>query len=84
MKTEINDGGPAFPEPISLGPSGEWVTSFCGMSKRDWFAGQALTSIRLTMDPVTIKTKEIREASEVIATMAYSVADAMLKAMEKK
>ncbi len=36
----MKDGGPAFPLPEGAGDTGRR-----GMSLRDWFAGQALTSI---------------------------------------
>lgn len=41
--SEIKDGGPAFPIPISCDAGGGIQESrFAGMSLRDWFAGMAL------------------------------------------
>lgn len=57
------DGGPAFPKPYSTGPN--------GMSLRDWFAGQALTSVT--------NNAYSREAASY-AKHAYELADAMLAA----
>ena len=68
-----NDGGPAFPfyarDAWSHDP---------GMSLRDWFAGQVIGTILLG--------HEVNDDSDYgeqwIATRAYELADAMLKARE--
>ncbi len=59
--SEIKDGGPAFP----------MAYGYCGMSLRDWFAGQALLA--------TAGYRESRDIDD-IATQAYAIADAMLAA----
>lgn len=41
MADKINDGGPAFPMPISNGG----YSIIAGMSLRDWFAGMAMQAI---------------------------------------
>jgi hypothetical protein len=42
---EINDGGPAFPTPDTVHANGQVQYGTFGMTLRDFFAGQALTSI---------------------------------------
>lgn len=49
MKSQSNDGGPAFPRPISedrrhgdLPDGNEMIPEQPGMSLRQWYAGQAL------------------------------------------
>ena len=68
MGDKINDGGPAFPLPDKLYEHSE-ISPF-GMSLRDWFAGQALTSM---------ETTDCTDYAE-IAAEAYRIADAMLAA----
>lgn len=47
MSEPINDGGPAFPQPLSFSPNGEAVTAGMyfpegpGMTLRDYFASKA-------------------------------------------
>lgn len=39
----MNDGGPAFPRPVSVKPDGEiWNYGQEGMTLREWFAGLAM------------------------------------------
>lgn len=60
------DGGPAFPQPDA--------SDNCGMSLRDWFAGQALAGI--LGSPETDRDATF----DMIAQDAYDHADAMLEA----
>lgn len=72
----INGGEPAFPVPEFFQP---------GMSLRDWFAGQALyaaTGFATTMRVANGDT-ETRVDLRAAATLAYQIADAMLKARER-
>lgn len=62
--TPIIDGGPAF---AAQGP--DRYAQQTGMSLRDWFAGQALTTMRLG-----------EYDSRGLAEHAYSIADAMIAA----
>jgi len=39
--TEINDGGPAFPNPALANEAYNFSRDVTGMTLRDWFAGQA-------------------------------------------
>ncbi len=59
MKTEIENGGPAFPVTENIGMN--------GMTLRDYFAGQVINTLT-----------QRYAASEDIARIAYSIADAML------
>lgn len=40
--TGEQDGGPAFPESIAIGPAGDVYPGMGGMSLRDYFAAQAI------------------------------------------
>jgi hypothetical protein len=76
MSDRIEDGGPAFARPMSQcwNAGGEPCAPDYGdpgMSLRDWFAGQALAAI-LTKDHVG--------GHYNLASVAYSHADAMLRA----
>ena len=80
MPTHGGDGGPAFPRTTEHF-SDEYcepkeVNGYNGMSVRDWFAGQAL-SLFYWQRP---EPKGDESGQSVIARMAYSVADAMIKA----
>jgi hypothetical protein len=65
MKETIEDGGPAFPERDMKGNLSS------GMTLRDYFAGQALSSLIRHPDSVG-------ESEETVAAWAYKAADAML------
>ena len=71
----MKDGGPAFPTEnfIDHGPNALHDVYHPGMSLRDWFAGMALTGVMLktTAEP------------QLLASLAYDLADAMLKVREK-
>ena len=66
--SEINNGGPAFPQKEPL--SNDWH----GMSLRDYFAAQALQGI--LVGRALLPDQWAKEA--------YAMADAMLKAREGK
>lgn len=74
-----NDGGPAFPPSIAVGPAGDVYTSspdnsvHSGLSVRDWFAGQALIGATLAINDGLIDTSHAG-----VARMAYLYADAMI------
>ena len=72
MKT---DGGPAFPMPDYLDEEGSRVW---GISKRDWFAAQALNAILARSDFRDGGDRFHDEGPEVAAERAYLMADAML------
>lgn len=97
MSEPIDDGGPAFPGLPSLISASEFVdgdrtdksTEFdihdeylqCGMSLRDWFAGQAIISFRIQFSSkLEPENAQLKEAAEKTALYAYKIADAMLAA----
>jgi hypothetical protein len=73
VSAPINDGGPAFP--VSLPGWGDNGAS--GMTRRDYFAGQALAGMGALI-------KQIRPGDEeVVAIAAYAMADAMIAVCAK-
>ena len=71
MSAPINDGGSAFPVVDEDGLASR------GMSKRDYFAGQALAGMGALI-------KQIRPGDEeVVAIAAYALADAMIAVCAK-
>ena len=85
-----SDGGPAFP------PMHDPATHASGMTIRDWFAGQAMETLKLEhyfttslYGPSHVTTTSVTASQatpEEIARRAYAIADAMLEARkgEKK
>ena len=65
-----DDGGPAF-------PTDNTSTGYCGMSLRDWFAGQALA------DCVAMLLDGYQDAA-TIASACYELAAAMLAERAKE
>ena len=73
--TKIDDGGPAFPCDVQVEDnSGSHYEEHYGLTMRDWFAGKALAGL----------VQNGKYASGQIAQSAYSFADAMLAARNKK
>jgi hypothetical protein len=70
--SKIEDGGPAFPRPDERGLMSEGLLegSF-GMSLRDWFAGQALS---------TAYCNENSTDPDKVAEWAFQLAGAMIAA----
>ena len=81
----INDGGPAFPVSTRVEEGaacyghqdGPATYQFGGMTLRDYFAAKAMQSI-VSVLHVGIKPMSL----ESVASVAYEIADAMLKARE--
>lgn len=93
-------GGPAFPQPewksnsetgMREWPDNGWGCG--GMSLRDWFAGQASSSIAQRIaalmadasaqgEPVTWMSESLERMLPDLAGMCYQFADAMLRARE--
>jgi len=92
MADNIADGGPAFPH---LRPLARWtedgpemVKENMGMSLRDWFAGQLISSWFAGVPPNALgdlgqEGQMSREPFRIIARASYRLADAMLEAREK-
>lgn len=79
MSTPIDNGGPAFPVPITSAQPGQLVSA-CelgagGMSLRDWFAGQALAGWLASFGDSSTHPIHLNES---VAFEAYKTADAML------
>jgi len=70
----ISDGGSAFPSEEQIRCNGEVcdIRKFTGMTLRDYFAAHAINKVAWY------------ENMDNSATMAYLIADAMLKAREAK
>ena len=64
------DGGPAFPSEMEF--AGNLDNQHTGMSLRDWFAGQALTSL------ASVDRDVERFGVEDVAMECYQLADAMI------
>lgn len=89
MNLTLNDGGPAFPRPLSLHkPSelrskelGDWFSEpQSGMSLRDYFAGQALAGWLSSFGPEHKHPVLWPDAGQGVAQLSYMLADAMLAA----
>lgn len=77
MGERIEDGGPAFPGDMpTVQLDGNKLPFAPGMSLRDWFAGQALAGV--FRHDGWLNTFDGDQ--EELASRAYAVADAMLKA----
>ena len=75
MNTPLDDGGPVA-SIMTLGDKGE-VVPVGGLSIRDWFAGQALSSMDYGWFGSSTRIREMVEES-------YCIADAMLAAGKEK
>ena len=76
--SEINTGGPAFPQKTDL------TLSYSGMTLRDYFAAQALTGAQVWDAVLNGKNSVLAGGgAHKLAEIAYTVADAMLKAREQ-
>lgn len=80
LDSEIDDGGPAFPRPISHDacsvPRAQMFDAQEGVSVLDWFAGKALTGL-LAAGPTA-------GTAEAYACDSYDLARAMLKTRKAK
>jgi hypothetical protein len=76
MKTQPNDGGPAFPWEDTKDAPGQPLPS-SGMTLRDYFAGQALQG-------AAHRLNNPHEHRDILASDCYEIADAMLAARERK
>lgn len=75
-----NDGGPAFPNFREIDQHG-LVHQNDGMSLRDWFAGRAMQALAPgTFEAACEEGQTAAKAAEVVADVAYRMADAMIAA----
>jgi hypothetical protein len=76
------DGGPAFPSIHSI--DGNWVTKplaeFRGMTLRDYFAAAAIPACIASFDR---GRNPVGMTDQIMASVAYQVADAMIAEREK-
>lgn len=79
------DGGPAFPslQPIYAMNMGLGPQPATGMSLRDWFAGQVLTTLVGYKPAHELCVQAKADTAPYMAQMAYEFADAMLAEREK-
>lgn len=84
MNDQINTGGSAFPLP--LGSQDLPEPQYGGMTLRDWFAGQWINgSVGNSFGMRCLAELDIDEdkARNLMASMAYKMADAMIAEREK-
>lgn len=80
---KIDDGGPAFPQNLPDDFIWRLPGNPGGMTLRDWFAGQTLTRLIQLVEDGRLEDPRLPEtasAAAVVASNAYAMADAMLKA----
>lgn len=70
-----DNGGPAFPW---CGDMNDCPAIFMGMSRRDWFAGQALAGLAASPQKVARRGNETRAQAD--ARWCYERADALIEA----
>ena len=73
---EIKHGGPAFPIPLAEGQAYQGHAPCDGMTLRDYFAAKAMQAVPMPQRDL----HDIPQAYDRIATHAYKLADAMLRA----
>ena len=81
--SEMNNGGPAFPQSDLSGYGIGPVDGMAGMSLRDWFAGQALAGWLASYGPDAGHPANRPGSRETVARQAYEIADAMIAEREK-
>jgi hypothetical protein len=76
-------GGPAFPEPVAVGPAGDVYRGMSGMSLRDYFAAAALPAV-IAATSAGQHVPKMRDGEntihQAIARDVFEVADAMIAA----
>lgn len=83
---KIKAGGPAFPYPF-YDEKGHCIDGIEGMTLRDYFAAQALSTILGQYDFTFFEDDEKAQPEDTLALClarnSYTMADAMLKAREE-
>lgn len=78
--SNINDGGPAFPAYEWHAVPGQML-AVGGMTLRDYFAAKAMQSfVRMNDDEFMRDMCNGTRGGTIVASAAYAIADAMLKA----
>lgn len=80
-----HDGGPAFP--LTKEASNDYHPHgpiYCGMTLRDWFAGQALMGDLAAQGAETGEWSSEKGPADALATRCYAFADAMLEARKAR
>ena len=86
---KVNDGGPAFPIPLAPGELYTETGSGCGMTLRDWFAGQALPRV-IEQHTLARRTRGVLPDYNdgahraAVADIAYRISDAMIAERTKQ
>lgn len=84
MAKNMDDGGPAFPQPATSeghAANTPWGFAGGGMTLRDYFAGQAMQGM-LSDPKVGYKQGEL-DGDEVVAKAAVGFADALLAELRR-
>lgn len=82
MSDKINDGGPAYPIHTPENHRSNAYTDY-GMTMRDFFAGQALQCLRVTVESVQAYENNFTIFPDQVARHAYEIADAMIAERSK-
>jgi hypothetical protein len=84
MNNIQNDGGSAFPIlPYHLNKD-SYNDGSDGMSLRDYFAAHAIGNLIVNESVLEAANEAKQPVSQVVASIAYEIADAMLKVREVK
>jgi hypothetical protein len=87
MSQQIDNGGAAFPHGEIEGQERDadgYLICSRGMSLRDWFAGQALAHIGSEYYASDDVLRRSERHALMLASHAYSIADAMLAARNRR
>ncbi len=80
-----DNGGPAFPVPCSVAPSGDFVWADGGMSRLDYFAAAALQGLLAAETPDSeFADRGGKTRQEWVAVESFSQAAAMLAESERR
>lgn len=80
MAENQNDGGQAFPQPMTVGPNDDLYPAYPGMTLRDWLGGQALPSTIIVCKQDNYNNTAFKSYAAYCAAKSYEMADAMLAA----
>lgn len=85
MKTQVNDGGPAFPVlRENDNPSMSLIMASPGMTLRDYFAAKAMQSLISESATATLSKESGKPLEFLVASMSYTLAEAMLSERNKE